>query len=517
MQQDFAVYVCFMYSCIRLICFLRCDKLKIVFYPENPMKRFYMFVFFLIFSFMLYAEKSIYEEILSYRLEKDNGYTYLVLEALIAKNNFQKTKNNAAAAFIFGTGDMTLTMSKDKNKRGFSAAPFADLSFPLLNNAALKVSAPYEQAGGVKSYGAAIGVSAQLFGEARKQTKLHLRQAEDIWRKAEKKAAYGAELTEKKLLSDIQNLFNEYVALLDKETDETQANINYEKVKAQGYGETSSKSRASKLSLLTAERERKQADFSFSVTYKKFLQSCGRDEEKNSAQDFLVRLAQAIPDKEVVSIDGFTVENYIPVKEAKRKYADDAASRNLAVSLFSVNAQTGYSYKKTNAASIAENKSSDTHTVSAGLSMELPGTKLSAGVEIPVDGKNSDQTVFKTGISFNPIAVWNYTLDKKSTAAKNKIEDLQLSDLINSFDTEFKTIKIKRENIQWQKKVCFEELSIYKQNDEDHKAWFEKGLASSFEKMQAELEYKKALARFVNAKINSAVFNIETSLIFEND
>lgn len=477
------------------------------------MKKSYMLVFFCIISFMLYAEKNIYEHILNYRLEKDNGYTYLVLEALIAKNNFQKTKNNAAVSFVLGTGDMAFTVSKDKNRQGFSASPYADLSFPLLNNAGLKISTPCEEAGGIKSYGAAIGASAQLFGKTRKQTKLLLHQAEDVWRKAEKKAAYGAELTEKQLLSDIQNLFNEYIVLLDKETDETQANINYEKVKAQGYGETSSKSRASELSLLTAERERKQADFSFSVTYKKFLQSCGLSEEEHKAHDFLVTLAQAIPDREAVSIDGFTAENYIPIKEAEKKYAGNAASRNFAVSPFSLSAQTGYAYKKTNAGST----SGESHTASAGVSMELPGTKLSAGIELPVNGKALDETVFKTGISFNPVAVWNYTLDKKSTAAQNKIEGLQLSDLINSFDTEFKTIKIKRENIQWQKKLCFEELSIYRQNDEDHKAWFEKGLASSFEKMQAELEYKKALARFVNAKINTAVFNIETSLIFEND
>lgn len=475
------------------------------------MKVFFIAAFFSFFVFELFPERKLYETLLNYRLENDNSYKYLRLEALIAENNYRKAKNNSLANFILGSGDMKFTFSKEADKQGFSVTPYADLSFPFLNNTGVKVTAPYSKYGNTVNSGGGIVLSTEIYGQTRRHSLLLVRQAAEAARKADKKAANGAELTEKKLLNDIKNLFNEYVSLLDKEIDETQANINYEKVKAQGYGNASSKARASHLSLLTAGRERKQADFSFSVTYKKFLQSCGIKEEL-SAEEFLNNLASSVPDTEVMQVDGFTADDYVPIKDAKLLYAHNIENRALSVSPFSLAADAGYSYSKK---SISNAAAEDSHLASAGLSMKLPGTKISAGVDVPLVGKSHNGTVFKLGFSFSPLEAWNYSLDRKNAAAQNQIEILELNDLINSFDMEFKTIKVKSENIKWQKKVSLEELSIYKQNDDDHKIWFSKGFASLFEKQQAELEYKKALARLVNARINCTVFNIETSSVFE--
>lgn len=475
------------------------------------MKRYYTaLVFFLVLP-ILTAEKNLYKNLLEYRLTNDNSYKYLQLEKLIAQNNYQKMKNNAAAVFTLGSGNMNFIFSKDSDKRGFSLAPYADLSFPLLNNTGLKISAPYKSIGGIKESGISAGLSAELYGTTRRQTKLVLGKAAEAVRKAEKEAARGLQIAEKKLLKDIQNLFSEYAAALDKEIEDTKENINYEKVKAQGYAEDSSKMRVAKLSLLTAGREKKQANFSFSVTYKKFLKTCGLDEEKENNPDiFLSRLANSLPDMEVLSIEHFSAEDYVPIKEAKRNFADNAEERSLSVSPFSLSAEGGYSYKNLSGGVSSSKK----HSASAGLSMALPGTKLSAGVNLPI-GAGSDGTSFTLGISFSPLAVWNYALDRKTASAKDKIDSLKLNDLINSFDIEFKTLKIKGENAAWQKKVLSEELSIYFQNNEDHKLWFNKGFASAFEKMQAELEYKKAVARLVNAKINCSIFNMEISSVFE--
>lgn len=63
--------------------------------------------------------------------------------------------------------------------------------------------------------------------------------------------------------------------------------------------------------------------------------------------------------------------------------------------------------------------------------------------------------------------------------------------------------------------MSYEEISIYMQNRLEHAEWFRRGLISSYENMQADLEYKRAVVRELDSRINASMFNIETSLIFE--
>ena len=60
-----------------------------------------------------------------------------------------------------------------------------------------------------------------------------------------------------------------------------------------------------------------------------------------------------------------------------------------------------------------------------------------------------------------------------------------------------------------------EEISIYRQNNQEHAEWFRRGLISGYENMQADLEYKRAVVRELDSRINAVTFNIETSLMFE--
>ena len=67
----------------------------------------------------------------------------------------------------------------------------------------------------------------------------------------------------------------------------------------------------------------------------------------------------------------------------------------------------------------------------------------------------------------------------------------------------------------WQQKATADELSIYKQNADDHAQWYRNGVISKVESLQAELEYKKAEARYAKAKTAVMIFNIDTALLFE--
>lgn len=42
----------------------------------------------------------------------------------------------------------------------------------------------------------------------------------------------------------------------------------------------------------------------------------------------------------------------------------------------------------------------------------------------------------------------------------------------------------------WQQTATADELSIYKQNADDHAQWYRNGVISKVESLQAELEYK---------------------------
>ena len=238
---------------------------------------FCLFCFFL--NFFLYSHDGVYQSLLEYRLNNDNEYKSLNFEKEIAERDLKKTKNSSIANLELGISDGLFTISKDKDRTGFSLNPYLNFSLPLYNNTGFRLNMPFSKKGDDTANTINFSLFTELYGMSRKQQKLLISLATEKRDKALKKANMAAKsYIEKKLLKDIKDLFASYLNVLDKGIKEVQANISYNQVKVQGYGQNSSKMRTSNLALLQAERELKDAEFSFNTRYRRFLKSCGMEE-----------------------------------------------------------------------------------------------------------------------------------------------------------------------------------------------------------------------------------------------
>jgi len=496
---------------------------------------FCLFCFFL--NFFLYSHDGVYQSLLEYRLNNDNEYKSLNFEKEIAERDLKKTKNSSIANLELGISDGLFTISKDKDRTGFSLNPYLNFSLPLYNNTGFRLNMPFSKKGDDTANTINFSLFTELYGMSRKQQKLLISLATEKRDKALKKANMAAKsYIEKKLLKDIKDLFASYLNVLDKGIKEVQANISYNQVKVQGYGQNSSKMRTSNLALLQAERELKDAEFSFNTRYRRFLKSCGMEEffvpsdtvsinaEKKDENDkklqiaeFLEKLIESMPKEEVISLESFSKDNYIPIQDARRAYEVANIKRKIQINPVSLTGEAGFSNsnKTYSSSSLLGQGTINEQNMLAGINLKIPGAKIMTGLELPLDSKRRGDVGIKFGFAINPLEIWNYVLERKMSQMQDDIDRLKLEDVIDEFESIFNELKTKKSYIEWQRKMSYEEISIYMQNRLEHAEWFRRGLISSYENMQADLEYKRAVVRELDSRINASMFNIETSLIFE--
>ncbi|MGP1438584.1 MAG: hypothetical protein ACTTKH_05880 [Treponema sp.] len=491
------------------------------------MKYFFCLSYFCL-NLFLFSENDVYQALLNYRLANDNEYKSINLEREIAEKELQKTKNSSITNLELGVSDGTFTISKDSSRSGFSLNPYLNFSLPLYNNTGFKLNMPVSKKGDDSLNALNFSVFTELYGVSRRQQKLLISLATEKRNKALKKANMAKSYIEKKLLKDIKDLLTSYLNVLDKGIKEVQANISHSQVRVQGYGEASSKMRTSKLSLLAAERDRKDAEFSFNTRYRRFLKSCGmedafvpsvtvsldekaKDEKKLQIADFLEEMSISMPKDEVANLDSFSKDNYVAIQDARKAYEAETLKRKIQLNPVTLTGEAGFS----NSNKTVLGNTSNEQNMLAGLNLKIPGAKIMAGVELPVDAKRRGDVGIKFGFAINPLEIWNYVLEKKASKMQNDIDRLKLEDSIEEFESVFNELKTKKSYIEWQRQMTNEEISIYKQNRAEHDEWFRRGLISGYENMQADLEYKRAIVRELDSRINASTFNIETMLMFE--
>ena len=459
------------------------------------------FIYLFISLNVLFAQENIYDRILEYRCKNDTDIVLIENEAAIALNNYKSVRLNSLFAFDFSS-TLNFNLSSEKDKSGFSVQPSVSAGMPLYNNLGLKLSAPYSYKMGKSSQDFSLGLSGDIYSQARKRKKQEIENSLDALTEAEKKVRRVKELAEKKLLTDIQKILNEYSALLSKRLSGIQADINYKQILAEGYSETSSKLRTARLNLISSERTEKETEFSFEVSARLFFESCGLDIPKKDEDEFFIRLAKSLPKQKLISMENLKAENYKPLLKAENDYQKLIEKNKMDLSPFSASASLGYSY------TMNQNKN-----ISSGLQLMFPGVRLDTGLSLSLD--SASVPAMQVSFSINPLAIYDYYLNKKNVSLKEAGEKIKLGNTRNNFAKEFNTFKLKWEQLEWQQIRYAEELDIYKENAEEHAKWFQRGLINALENKQASLQYITALLGSADSNIAVHIFNAELKEAFD--
>lgn len=459
------------------------------------------FIYLFISLNVLFAQENIYDKILEYRCKNDTDIVLIENEAAIALNNYKSVRLNSLFAFDFSS-TLNFNLSSEKDKSGFSVQPSISAGMPLYNNLGLKLSAPYSYKMGKSSQDFSLGLSGDIYSQARKRKKQEIETSLEALKEAEKKVKSVKELAEKKLLTDIQKILSEYSALLSKRLSGIQADINYKQILAEGYSETSSKLRTARLNLISSERTEKETEFSFEVSARLFFESCGLDIPKKDEDEFFIRLAKSLPKQKLISMENLKAENYKPLLKAGNDYQKLIEKNKMDLSPFSASASLGYSY------TMNQNKN-----ISSGLQLMFPGVRLDTGLSLSLD--SASVPAMQVSFSINPLAIYDYYLNKKNVSLKEAGEKIKLGNTRNNFAKEFNTFKLKWEQLEWQQIRYAEELDIYKENAEEHAKWFQRGLINALENKQASLQYITALLGSADSNIAVHIFNAELKEAFD--
>lgn len=459
------------------------------------------FIYLFISLNVLFAQENIYDKILEYRCKNDTDIVLIENEAAIALNNYKSVRLNSLFAFDFSS-TLNFNLSSEKDKSGFSVQPSISAGMPLYNNLGLKLSAPYSYKMGKSSQDFSLGLSGDIYSQARKRKKQEIETSLEALKEAENKVRRVKELAEKKLLTDIQKILNEYSALLSKRLSGIQADINYKQILAEGYSETSSKLRTARLNLISSERTEKETEFSFEVSARLFFESCGLDIPKKDEDEFFIRLAKSLPKQRLISMENLRAENYKPLLKAENDYQKLLEKNKMDLSPFSASASLGYSY------TMNQNKN-----ISSGLQLMFPGVRLDTGLSLGLD--SGSVPAMQVSFSINPLAIYDYYLNKKNVSLKEAGEKIKLGNTRNNFAKEFNTFKLKWEQLEWQQIRYAEELDIYKENAEEHAKWFQRGLINALENKQASLQYITALLGSADSNIAVHIFNAELKEAFD--
>lgn len=465
------------------------------------LKRNSFFIYLFISLNVLFAQENIYDKILDYRCKNDTDIVLIENEAAIALNNYKSVRLNSLFAFDFSS-TLNFNLSSEKDKSGFSVQPSISAGMPLYNNLGLKLSAPYSYKMGKSSQDFSLGLSGDIYSQARKRKKQEIETSLEALKEAEKKVKSVKELAEKKLLTDIQKILSEYSALLAKRLSGIQADINYKQILAEGYSETSSKLRTARLNLISSERTEKETEFSFEVSARLFFESCGLDIPKKDEDEFFIRLAKSLPKQKLISMENLKAENYKPLLKAENDYKKLLEKNKMDLSPFSASASLGYSY------TMNQNKN-----ISSGLQLMFPGVRLDTGLSLSLD--SASVPAMQVSFSINPLAIYDYYLNKKNVSLKEAGEKIKLGNTRNNFAKEFNTFKLKWEQLEWQQIRYAEELDIYKENAEEHAKWFQRGLINALENKQASLQYITALLGLADSNIAVHIFNAELKEAFD--
>ena len=459
------------------------------------------FIYLFISLNVLFAQENIYDKILEYRCKNDTDIVLIENEAAIALNNYKSVRLNSLFAFDFSS-TLNFNLSSEKDKSGFSVQTSVSAGMPLYNNLGLKLSAPYSYKMGKSSQDFSLGLSGDIYSQARKRKKQEIETSLEALKEAENKVRRVKELAEKKLLTDIQKILNEYSALLSKRLSGIQADINYKQILAEGYSETSSKLRTARLNLISSERTEKETEFSFEVSARLFFESCGLDIPKKDEDDFFIRLAKSLPKQKLISMENLRAENYKPLLKAENDYKKLLEKNKMDLSPFSASASLGYSY------TMNQNKN-----ISSGLQLMFPGVRLDTGLSLSLD--SASVPAMQVSFSINPLAIYDYYLNKKNVSLKEAGEKIKLGNTRNNFAKEFNTFKLKWEQLEWQQIRYAEELDIYKENAAEHAKWFQRGLINALENKQASLQYITALLGLADSNIAVHIFNAELKEAFD--
>ncbi len=446
------------------------------------------------------------ELLISY-LENDTELKNLTIKAKKAELSLDETEIENGFAINLSTGEVTLKTSADG--MDFSVKPSVTAKIPQANN--LEITGKATISGGnlenttAVTKDAGVSFSVDIISSTELRQKITLLKAERTVTEAKRALENQALTAEKEFYTSLKKILNSTADLISKQSNLYEDTISFEKIKAQGYTESSSSYR---LAQMKVQRDKYSIDSDFHSLchdYIVFYKKCGYDIQIDDETNFFELIPDDIPLVEAQNIDDFEPDSYTETETALWNHKINAMERE-SEKFFSLAAKGGFTFNNSNTSS---------NTVDAGVVAKIGGTNLSAGVNIPIAAKNEGTgPAFTFSAAVTPNTFKKNEITKQQNKLDEEAENLAIATSRQNFGTVTVNQRQNLKDIQWSKKTNESNYQIYSKMEEDMKNWYKKGFITESEYLSAQTNARNYKVQMLIDDINLIIYNNEIQLIF---
>ncbi|MDR3356418.1 MAG: hypothetical protein LBO04_04440 [Spirochaetaceae bacterium] len=434
--------------------------------------------------------------LLAGRIEADSELKIRAIELRQAELSRDRTTLSTGFNVKLNTGTLLFRFDGDG---AFEAEPSVSLELPAANGAELTVSAPLRAvgAGGLTTSDTAFTLSMDVTGNTRRKRAVELLEAGRAVTEAGRALQKRALQAEKEFYQALRGLYEEEAALYEKKETRWTEELEFAKVRAQGYDEASAAYRTALMELAKAEREALEAERLLRRNIAVFARDCGRDG--------LASLPGSVPAPEVdglLSLASFDRSRYTELESAEWRRYINTLSREADGEL-GVRVEGGATLDNT---AFQRGDGEGTHSVNAGLSLSWRGIALSGGLEFPLGaGAEAGGPALRLSLGIEGEALALAPIKKKEDALAAQKELIDIGNSGRDWDDLLARTDSSRSDLLWQKNERAMQFELYSELEADMRTWFDQGIIP-------ESEYRRAEANKENARYNCLITDTDMIL-----
>lgn len=460
-------------------------------------RKHFLFITLLLSVMGLYAFEPVPTEqlLLSY-LQNDIDLQKLTLTAEKAALSYDSSKIDNGINVNISSGAITFKTSKE----GLSvkAAPSVKMTIPQAANLSVSAQGTFTPTNSENIMSdTTLSVGVDIISPEAKNRDINNLTAERNRDIAIRNLEIKAIEKEKAFYSELKDLLNSLNTIIQSQKKLYTDMKDFEAVQARGFSKDSSTYRTSELQVLTDKNTIESQIKAFVNDYLIFYKKCMNEIVMPAGFDFMALIPTDIPKVEPVNVEDFPQELFIELENANWNHKINSMKRD-ANGNFSLSASTGYTF---------DNSLTKSDTVNMGINSTIGGVNLNAGVNIPVQENPYPSFTLSATVTPNTFRKNNIKNKQDDLTEQQELLDIKIAE--NNYDNFVLSSKQTLDQLLWRIETTKKNYEMYQDLKEDMKVWYEQGVVS-------ESEYLNAITNANMYKVKMAINDIDL-IIYNND
>lgn len=444
-----------------------------------------------------FAQNYTVEDLLCGYLENDLELQKLTLGVEKSQLALEQTKIDQGFDITLSTG--TMQFSSDSTGSKFSVKPSLTASVAKFKNLKASVSTEYrlDTDSSTNTFeDTKFNIGIDIFSQTEAIQKVNLMKSERELVEAKRKLQSSALSAERKFYGELKTILSEINSIFTYMQDVYTNKLAFEKIKAQGYGASSSTYRIAEMKVLTGEHDIQTSVHNLNHDFMVFYQRCGISLNTNGEKDFLKFIPENIPESELIKFEDLPSAKYKEIENAEWIYNINTLTRK-ADKFVSLGVNGGYTIN---------NSFKKADTVDVGVSTMIGGIGFNAGVSLPV-GANDMTPAFNLSATISPNGFRTRNIKDKTYELTAQQELVDIKSAKQDYETAIVDYNSSRANLIWEKDSVADSFDLYQKNETDLEKFYKMGIVTESEYLTARNNRQLYQVKMIINKIDYLIYN----------